>query len=84
VNWVILFALGLFTRATAVLMAILTLFAHTSYHTHDTNLFLGAILIGYVMFGPRAISIDGLITPGLSDSALPTEMGNWRVDLAEN
>jgi len=67
----VLFALGLFTRATAVPMAILALFLHTSYQTHDANLFLGAILIGYVMFGPRAISIDGLITPGLSDSAVP-------------
>src|SRR5258708_12308155 len=52
-------------------MAILTLVAHTSSQTHDANLFLGAILIGYVMFGARAISIDGLITPGLSDSAVP-------------
>ena len=67
----ILFALGLFTRAMAAPMAILTLLAHPSFQTHDANLFLGAILIGYVMFGPRAISIDGLITPGLSDSAVP-------------
>src|SRR5258708_20047513 len=52
-------------------MAILTLVAHTSSQTHDANLFLGAILIGYVMFGARAVSIDGLITPGLSDSAVP-------------
>jgi len=42
----ILFALGLFTRATAVPMAILTLSVHTSYQTRDANLFLGAILIG--------------------------------------
>ena len=67
----ILFALGLFTRAAAIPMAILTLVAHTSSQTHDANLFLGATLIGYVMFGARAISIDGLITPGLSDSAVP-------------
>ena len=67
----VLFALGLFTRAAAVPMAILTLFAHTSYQTHDANLLLGAILIGYVVFGPRAVSIDGLMTPGLSDSAVP-------------
>src|SRR5258707_12929709 len=52
-------------------MAVLMLVAHTSYQTHDANLFLGATLIGYVMFGARAISIDGLITPGLSDSAVP-------------
>ncbi len=67
----ILFALGLFTRAAAVPMAIFALAAHTSYQTHDANLFLAAILIGYVMFGARAISADGLITPGLSDSAVP-------------
>jgi len=67
----ILLALGLFTRAAAVPMAILTLVAHTSYQTHDANLCLAAILIGYVMFGARAISIDGLITPGLGDSAVP-------------
>src|SRR5258707_4789496 len=52
-------------------MAVLTLVAHTSYQAHDANLFLGATLIGYVMFGARTISIDGLITPGLSDSAVP-------------
>src|SRR5258708_32525286 len=66
----ILFALGLFTRAAAIPMAILTIVAHTSSQTHDAYLFLGATLIGYVMFGARAISIDGLITPGLSDSAV--------------
>ena len=36
----VLFALGLFTRATAVPMGILTLFAHTSYQTYDANLVL--------------------------------------------
>ncbi len=67
----ILFALGLLTRAAALPMAILALVAHPSYQMHDANLFLGAILAGYAMFGARAISIDGLITPGLSDSAVP-------------
>jgi hypothetical protein len=29
------------------------------------------IILQLVVFGARAISIDGLITPGLSDSAVP-------------
>src|SRR5258708_23711297 len=59
----ILFALGLFTRAAAIPMAILTLVAHTSFQTHDANLFLGATLVGYVMFCERAISVFWFVTP---------------------
>ncbi len=67
----VLLALGLFTRLAALPMAVLALVIQTNYATLDTNLFWAAILFSYAVFGPRALSLDALITPGLADSALP-------------
>jgi len=67
----VLLALGLFTRLAALPMAILAIVIQTNYRVLDTNLFWAAILLSYVAFGARALSLDALITPGLADSALP-------------
>ena len=77
----VLFALGLFTRAAALPMAILMIVVQTSYLALDTNLFLTAVLLSYVAFGARALSLDALITPGLSDSAFPAFP--WIIQLTE-
>src|SRR5258708_12956148 len=50
----ILFALGLFTRAAAVPMAVLMPVAHTSYQPHHANLLFGATLPVYVIFTTRS------------------------------
>ena len=67
----ILLALGLFTRIAALLMAALAIVIQANYQTLDTNLLWAALLLSYVMFGARALSLDALITPGLADSPLP-------------
>jgi putative oxidoreductase len=67
----VLLALGLFTRLAALPMAILAIVIQTNYQALDTNLLWTAILLSYVMFGARGLSLDALITPGLTDSPLP-------------
>jgi NADH dehydrogenase/putative oxidoreductase len=67
----VLLAFGLLTRAAAMSLTIALIAAHSSDYTADTKLFLAAILVSYVVFGPRNLSIDAMIAPGLGDSALP-------------
>jgi NADH dehydrogenase FAD-containing subunit/uncharacterized membrane protein YphA (DoxX/SURF4 family) len=67
----VLLALGLMTRAAAVPLAALALVIQFNYQALDAHLLWSALLIGYVVRGAGALSLDHLLAPGLADSALP-------------
>jgi len=78
---------GLFTRAAALPMLVLTLVSQFAYLPFDTNLFWAALFGWYVVHGPDALSLDRLLATGIRDSALPilprtVVMGDWLRDNA--
>jgi len=67
----VLLALGLMTRVAAVPLALLSLVIQFNYQVLDAHLLWTALLLGYVVRGAGALSLDHLLAPGLADSALP-------------
>ncbi len=67
----VLLALGLATRVAAVPLALLSLVIQFNFLALDTHLLWAALLLGYVVRGAGALSLDRLLAPGLADSALP-------------
>jgi NADH dehydrogenase FAD-containing subunit/uncharacterized membrane protein YphA (DoxX/SURF4 family) len=67
----IFLAAGLFTRAAALPMLILSLVIQFSYRTLDINLYWAALFGWFVVFGAGPLSLDRQFAAGLRNSALP-------------
>ncbi len=67
----VLIALGLFSRAAAAAMLILSLVIQFNYLAFDAHLFWAALFGWYVIRGAGPISLDRSLARGLADSALP-------------
>ncbi|KTD56971.1 NADH dehydrogenase transmembrane protein [Legionella santicrucis] len=66
--------LGLFTRAGALMILILSVMTQIYYVKLDLNLLLITLMMGYVLRGPGPFSLDHLFEQGLSRIALPFAM----------
>jgi putative oxidoreductase len=67
----VLLALGMATRFAALSMLILSSVIQFNYVVLDVNLFWALLFGWYVVRGADALSIDHVLSRGLSDSALP-------------
>ena len=67
----IFLAVGLFTRAAAFPMLVLSLVIQFSYRELDTNLYWAALFGWFVVFGPGPLSLDRRLAAGLRTGALP-------------
>jgi NADH dehydrogenase/putative oxidoreductase len=67
----IFLAAGLFTRAAAFPMLVLSLVIQFSYRELDTNLYWAALFGWFVVFGPGPLSLDRRLAAGLRTGALP-------------
>jgi len=67
----IFLAVGLFTRAAAFPMLVLSLVIQFSYRELDTNLYWAALFGWFVVFGPGPLSLDRRLAAGLRSGALP-------------
>jgi NADH dehydrogenase/putative oxidoreductase len=76
----ILLALGLFSRAAAAAMLILSLVIQFNYLAFDAQLFWAALFGWYVIRGAGPISLDRSLARGLADNALPLAAlsSGWR------
>ena len=71
----VLLAAGLATRAGALALLVLALVIQFTYKTLDVHLFWAALLLGFVVRGAGALSLDRLLAKGLADSAVPLAAG---------
>lgn len=67
----ILLTLGLFTRTAAIALIVLLAASQAFYLSLDSNLFMIALLLWYVVRGAGAFSLDRVLARGIEDSALP-------------
>ena len=67
----VLLTLGLFTRSAAVALAALLAVSQASYLALDSNLFMIALSLWYIVRGAGAFSLDRLLARGIEDSAFP-------------
>ncbi len=67
----ILLALGLATRLAAIPLLILSLVIQFEYRQLNEHLYWAALFGWYIVMGAGPISLDRLLTPGSSASALP-------------
>lgn len=63
--------LGIGTRFGALVILALTAITHVYYTALDLNLFWIALMVGYVLRGAGAFSLDQLLSQGLKRSPLP-------------
>ena len=71
----VLLAAGLATRAGALALLVLALVIQFTYKTLDVHLFWAVLLLGFVVRGAGALSLDRLLAKGLADSAVPLAAG---------
>ena len=67
----VLLAFGLATRLAAIPLLILSLVIQFEYRALDQHLYWAALFGWYLVMGAGPISMDRLLAPGLSTSALP-------------
>ena len=75
----IFLAAGLFTRAAALPMLILSLVIQFSYRTLDINLYWAALFGWLLVFGAGPLSLDRRLAAGLRNGALPLVARAMRV-----
>jgi uncharacterized membrane protein YphA (DoxX/SURF4 family) len=67
----VLMAIGLLVRPVALVMLVLTLRVHFSGLAQDEHLFWAALFGWYVVYGPASLSLDRLLSKGMT----PAEQG---------